>query len=254
MRGIQKPWPPQNVAPSNQEARTMRRAEADFCAQLATAVDASAYARACFDALEKRQLRAVLYREQGRLCVYCERRLTEGHPAPRIDHWRPLSRVPDRALDWNNLYLSCNTPATCDRRKGEDPLGDPSLGPELPPPVEVPYERCVGFTSLGELYVRSDAPLSEDQRGVLATVVGHPHTDSVKDNGRLNLNHPALVAARAAAVDSERSRLERDFPDRTAGKDAREQRATTLADEEDLAEYVSIRIGWLRRTLGKHRT
>src|SRR5690606_29413380 len=108
-----------DVSPNGQEARTMKKAESDFLAELATAGDASTFARDSFDSLEKPKLRTVLYREQGHLCVYCECRLEEGHPAPRIDHWRPLSKNPNLALHWPNLYLSCPTEATCDCRKHE---------------------------------------------------------------------------------------------------------------------------------------
>ncbi|MEZ4321147.1 MAG: retron system putative HNH endonuclease [Myxococcota bacterium] len=231
----------------------MKKAESDFLAELGGAGDPSAFARSSFDGLEKPKLRTVLYAEQGHVCVYCERRVEEGYPAPRIDHWRPLSQNPSLALHWRNLYLSCPTEATCDCRKHESPLCDREGDPELPWPVSHPYERCVGFTSLGEMYVREDAPLDDDQRRALVKAIGQPHTDTIKDNGILNLNHPALVAARAAAVDSERSRLERDFSGKTASREDREDRAANLFGAGKLSEYVSIRTGWLRRTLGKSR-
>lgn len=69
----------------------------------------------------------------------------------------------------------------------------------------------------------------------------------------LNLNHPALVAARAAAVDSERMRLEKDFADRTALRQERARRADDLAGATALPPFVSIRMAWLRRMLGRGR-
>lgn len=142
---------------------------------------------------------------------------------------------------------------TCDCRKHEDPLRAADGDPDLPWPVDHAYEHCVGFTSLGEIYVRSDAPLDDAQRKALAHAIGVPHDDTIKDNGILNLNHPALVAAWAAAIDSEKKRLQRQFRNRTASRAER----GVIADERlvghPLPEFVSIRAGWLRKTLGAGR-
>ena len=190
-----------------------------------------------------------MYQEQGGLCVYCEQSLKEDYPSPRIDHWRPLSLNPELALHWRNLYLSCATESTCDNRKQANPLRADLSDPDLPWPVEVEYERCVGFTSFGEIYVRQDAPLDEIQQQTLARALGVPHDDVVKDNGILNLNQPALVAARAAALDSERDRLQRDFEGRTASRADRETRAVRLRNARPLKKFVSIRVRWLERSL-----
>ena len=69
----------------------------------------------------------------------------------------------------------------------------------------------------------------------------------------VNLNHPALVKARLAAVRGERKRMERDFEDRTATRSERENRASELLDRRPLPEFVSIRVSWLRRTQGRGR-
>jgi predicted ATP-binding protein involved in virulence len=119
--------------------------------------------------------------------------------------------------------------------------------------IDHAYEHCVGFTSLGEMYVPSDAPLSAQQRAALILAIGLPHDDTTKDNGILNLNHPKLVAARAAAVDGERERLDRDFPVRTASKGDRAVRVKAMLAEQPLQEFISIRVGWLNRTLGRGR-
>ena len=69
----------------------------------------------------------------------------------------------------------------------------------------------------------------------------------------VNLNHPALVKAWIAAVRGERKRMERDFENRTATRNEREERATELLGRQPLPEFVSIRVAWLRRTLGRGR-
>ena len=252
MRGIKKPWPPANVSPEGQEERTWRQAEEAFLEGLSGAKNQAEYARGTFDSMEKRKLREVMVREQGGLCVYCERRVVEDPGMARIDHWRPLSATPELALHWRNLYLSCATLTTCDCHKKDAPLRDPA-GDDLPWPVDHAYERSLGFTSLGEAYVRTDAPLDDAQRQALAFAIGDLHEDGTKDNGVLNLNHPALVAARNAALDSERTRLERDYRGKTASRPERETRATGLLADQPLKEFISIRVRWLERSLGKNR-
>ncbi len=102
---------------------------------------------------------------------------------PAIDHWRPLGLNPDLALHWRNLYLSCPNPATCDCRKYKSPLRAADGDTDLPWPVDRDYAHCVGFTSLGEIYVRSDAPLDAAQRKALVLAIGVPHDETTKDNG-----------------------------------------------------------------------
>lgn len=251
MRGIQKGRPPRNVSPDGQNRRSWEQAEAEFSGSLQSAIDRAPHARTTFNALDKHKLREVLYQEQGGLCVYCESRVKEGHPPPRIDHWLPLTARPDLALHWPNLYLSCAATHHCDSRKGDTPLRADSADPDLPWPVQKAYEVCIGFTSLGEIYVRTDAPLDDAQRRALILTLGTVHDDTTKDNGILNLNHPALIAARRAALDGEKRRLERDFAGRATTPEARAERANHLKEQPRLPEFVSIRIRWLDKTLGK---
>ena len=94
MRGISKPRPPTDVSPDGQPSASLREAEDVFLTRLPAARDEASFARSEFDGLAKQKLRALMYREQHSLCIYCERRIAEGRPAPRIDHWYPLSREP----------------------------------------------------------------------------------------------------------------------------------------------------------------
>jgi uncharacterized protein (TIGR02646 family) len=253
MRGLSKPRPPTDVAPDGKQPRPLQQAERDFLAVLPTAADKVAFARASFDSLEKSKLRAVLYAEQGSVCVYCECRVAEGQRTPHIDHWRPLGLNPDLALHWRNLYLSCPNPATCDCRKYKSPLRAVDGDTDLPWPVDRDYAHCVGFTSLGEIYVRCDAPLDAAQRKALVLAIGIPHDETTKDNGILNLNHPALRDARAAAIDAERARLDGRFRNKRATQSNREVIATEHLGANPLPEFVSIRVGWLRKALGVGR-
>ncbi len=241
------------MSPDGQAARSLVHAEQDYLAALPAEQDQTTFARSRFDQLDKIKLRAVMYREQRSICVYCERRVQEGHPAPTIEHWRPLSRDHQQALCWKNLYLSCPTAGTCDDAKGRRPLKWDEAHPDLPWPVEFAYEDVLGFTSRGEIYVRGDVAMDEARRRALDLAIDARRDGDRSRTAILNLNHPTLVAARAAALDSERIRLQQDFEERTASRDERGERANDLVAGDPLPPFVSIRAAWLRKTLGRGR-
>ena len=253
MRGISKPWPPTDVYPDGHERASLREAEEAFVAELQEARDQRTFARSEFNGLAKQKLRAVMYGEQRSLCIYCEREITEGYPPPTIEHWRPLSIEPRLALHWNNLYLSCTWSETCDSAKDDRPLRWDETDPHMPWPVDLPYEDFVGFTSRGEVYVRSDVALPDAARRALELAIADRPDGARVRRGIVNLNHPALVAARAAAIDSERTRIARDFENRTATRNGREVRAAHRLGQDPRPALVSIRVAWLRKSLGRGR-
>lgn len=253
MRRLSKPWPPADVSPAGRPARSFSDAEHEYLGDLPNATDQTAFARTSFDQFEKSKLRNVLYREQRNLCAYCETPIKEGHPAPPIDHWRPLKLNPELALHWKNLYLTCTNPETCDSNKSSNPLKWREEDPDLPWPTAFKYEAVVGFSSLGEMYVRNDVVLEEATRQALQLAIDDQPDGNRMRKAILNLNHPALVAARAAAIDSEQTRLETDFEGKTATRDERAERAHSLLNKNRLPKYISIRVCWLRKTLGKGR-
>lgn len=258
MRGVRKGSSPRNVSPDGQQARSMQQASAALRASLdgelatASAQTRSAAARTSFDATEKPTLRAALAGEQHYLCVYCERRVGDG--VEPIEHWRPLSGSPRDALHWENLYLSCDASGTCDDCKGNSELRWDPVQQSLPWPTQLDYERCVGFTSDGRIYVRSDAPLTPELRRALELAI-----DDCDDGGQrraavLNLNHPSLVSSRAAAIDAERVRLARRFRDRTASREEKSAWANDLLQQPRRHPFVSIRVAYLEKQLGAGRS
>ena len=253
MRGLAKDLPPVNVSPDGQAPRSFADAEQEFLAALPGRPNKVSFARSEFGRLEKRRLRRVMYGEQGALCVYCERELRENDGPPHVEHWRPLRAAPELALHWSNLYLSCATADTCDGAKGGRPLKANVTDPDLPWPTELAYESLVGFTSRGEMYVRDDVHMDKVARRVLELAIDDRLDDGRRRKAILNLNHPTLVAARSAALDSERTRLQRVFDHRLPTGDERERRAAQLLEREQLPEFVSIRVAWLRNRLGRGR-
>jgi uncharacterized protein (TIGR02646 family) len=253
MRQLSKPWPPANVSRDGQPARRFIDAEQEFLAALPNSADKVAFARASYEQLDKPKLRAVMYREQRYVCVYCERAISETQPPPTIEHWRPLSRHHDYALHWKNLYLSCSTQDTCNSSKGDSHLRWDAADPDLPWPTELAYENIIGFTRGGEVYVRQDVNIDAATRRALELAIDDCQDGAQRRRGILNLNYPPLREARKAALDAERTRIEHDFSNRRASSNEREYRATEMLQQGAAPAYVSIRVAWLRGTLGRGR-
>lgn len=251
MRGIKKRWPPLNVSADGHAPSSMRQAEQAFHGSLVNATNKAGHARSRFDDLHKPKLRAVLYGEQRHVCVYCERRVDETEPWPPVEHWRALSQEPQHAFDWENLYLSCPTSETCDDAKKWRQLAWDPADPSLPWPTQQAYENWVGFTSGGEIFVRSDAPLTPAQRRALELAIEDRDDGSQLRRSILNLNHPALVAARKAAIDSEKLRLDREYRGRRASPEERAGLATEMLQRKQYPAFVSIRVAYLKRALGR---
>lgn len=71
---------------------------------------------------EKAQLHAALVQEQGGVCCYCGRSISQSDS--HIEHFRPQESRPDLALDYANLHASCiretkpGNPLHCGHFKG----------------------------------------------------------------------------------------------------------------------------------------
>ena len=251
MRGLDKLQPPANVSPDGQEPRRFVDAEQDFRAALVSAADKGRFARTEFNQLDKAKLRQVMYGEQGSVCVYCERRISEGTPSPQVEHWRPLGAAPEFAIHWNNLYLSCPTRDTCNSWKGDRRLKAKDTDPDLPWPTGFAYECVIGFTSAGHMYVRSDVTLDEPTRNALELAIGDREHGGQRGSAILNLNHPTLREARIAALDSERTIVGHSQGSPTPSQEDRAARAAQMLGRNPLPEHVSIRVAWLCKTLGR---
>ncbi|XXF81230.1 hypothetical protein P2318_16160 [Myxococcaceae bacterium GXIMD 01537] len=243
MRGLIKGPLPTNVSPPTQQQRSLADADAAYQVTVASIIDKAAqkeHARSEFDRMHKRHLRDLLFVEQRYLCIYCERPIDEIHPPPPVDHWNPLSLFLQEVFNWSNLHLSCCTVDTCDDRKKNRPL-------DLPWPVTFRYEDVLGFTSGGRMYVRTDVMVTPQVRQALAIALleNQPGPPSIRST--LNLNHPALRAARAAAIEAEETIAESQLP-MTATQ--RQQRVATLLAQPRRDAFISARLAYLSGQLG----
>lgn len=64
--------------------------------------------RVQFDMLPKGQIRESLIKEQHGLCAYCMKRIHNDSKSTTIEHFIPLSKDKDKALDYSNMLAVCD--------------------------------------------------------------------------------------------------------------------------------------------------
>lgn len=134
------------------------------------------------DTRVKRKVKASLMEEQGWICCYCERKLTENDS--HIEHFRPQKDPAVDPLDYDNLLCSCQNqdrrgePIHCGHSKGG--WFDPAL---LINPLKNDCEERFSFLLDGAILPR------------------HGKDPAAKTTiAKLNLDIPKLRALRRAAV------------------------------------------------------
>ncbi len=131
----------------------------------------------------KEAVKDALMGEQGRICCYCERRLTDNDS--HIEHLRPQSDQSVDPLDYANMLCSCQNrlqkgePRHCGNLK--DNWFDKVL---LVSPLESGCERRFAFTGDGNV----EPALTTDDA-------------AIETINRLGLDIPKLKALRASAIE-----------------------------------------------------
>lgn len=64
--------------------------------------------REAFEKLTKETIRKSLLEEQHYLCAYCMRKIQNDGQKTSIEHWYPLSKDKERALDYGNMLPVCD--------------------------------------------------------------------------------------------------------------------------------------------------
>jgi uncharacterized protein (TIGR02646 family) len=131
----------------------------------------------------KKAVKTALMEEQGYICCYCERRLTDEDS--HIEHFRPQSDQTTDPLDYQNLLCSCQNqlkkgePRHCGNLKGS--WFDPEL---LVSPLDPGCEGSFSFTGDGRI-----RPAQNLDRAASETI------------RKLGLDIPKLNALRAKAIE-----------------------------------------------------
>lgn len=147
---------------------------------------------ATYDDCNKEDIRTELIKEQGRICAYCMRRISDklnayGQPKMTIEHYIPRSVDSSLALNYLNMLGVCKGGEKgpghlrhCDKSRGNNPL--------VIDPRKKNCEDLIKYTPRGEVY-------SDDER-----------INYDLDN-TLNLNIRSLKDGRATAIELSRQIL-----------------------------------------------
>ena len=84
-----------------------------------TSVDETQKVRDFFEQLPKDKIRTHLLQEQHYLCAYCMKRIQDNPLETTIEHWYPLDKDKDKALDYKNMLAVCKGGATIDLEEGQ---------------------------------------------------------------------------------------------------------------------------------------
>ncbi|MGZ8215986.1 retron system putative HNH endonuclease [Methylomagnum sp.] len=178
----------------------------------------------------KQAIREQLLREQGYLCAYCMRRISDQQM--KVEHWHCQDNYPDEQLDYQNMLGAClghegepYTQQTCDTRKGNKELKYN--------PANVSHRIENHIQHLGNGKVQSDD--SEFDRQL---------------NEVLNLNQSRLVKNRQAVWDAVHNMLSQKPGSRTSVE------VRKILDQWDMPisqvpirEYSAVAIYYLRKRL-----
>ncbi|WP_254173024.1 retron system putative HNH endonuclease [Planktothrix pseudagardhii] len=143
----------------------------------------------------KDPLKKALLTEQGYICCYCMKRISEDNM--EIEHFTPQSVNPKLQLDYHNLLGSCQgnrgKPQRiqhCNARKGDEKI---TLNPTDP------QKNCENFIKYG-----SDGKIYADD-----TTINH-ELDNI-----LNLNNQTLKTNRKKVIETIIDELNKRFPGKT---------------------------------------
>jgi uncharacterized protein (TIGR02646 family) len=184
-----------------------------------------------FDDCDKSAIRQALLKEQGFLCAYCMRRISEqvdsgGKPKMKIEHYDAQSTAEDRRLNFLNMLGVCRGGEGgavhlfhCDTSRGNTTITvDPS---------DEKCEQHIKYTPAGEFY-SDNTQVDEDL------------------NVTLNLNVRRLKTGRSAAIQEAKQSLKAY----NAGEIKRQiKKLERLNNKGQYTEYCQAAIYILRKKL-----
>jgi len=143
-----------------------------------------------FDELSKEPIRQSLLEEQSGLCAYCMRRIENNGRTTRIEHWYPLSKDKDQALDYRNMLAVCDGGANyqgnekkilcCDAFKGDDE--------ELMiSPLNVQHMQKITYDKKG--YIKTQIAQSDEDFKLINSIAGdvmHEAFDKITAEGQID--------------------------------------------------------------------
>ena len=93
---------------------------------------------------EKHEIWQQLEKMQGRLCAYCESKLTEKR---HIEHFRQRSSFSKLTFEWENLFGSCNREDSCGKFKDKQSYDLFEISLKIPKRRELHKSSLISYPS-----------------------------------------------------------------------------------------------------------
>lgn len=102
----------------------------------------------------------ILLNEQNLLCAYCEKEIDAERENSNIDHYKTRKLFPDKTLNYDNLFVSCNSKVSCSHIKDNYGLQQSDYQKIVNPVIENPDDYFeYGFA--GDILVKDNLSPSD---------------------------------------------------------------------------------------------
>ncbi len=203
--------------------------------------------RTYFNQLPKSDIREAMRREQHGLCAYCMRSLPDTKPdadSIRIEHWFPLSKARDTAIDYHNLLAVCDGVYSeqqkrcdcCDRKKSGEQIA-------IDPRNQGMMDR-IQYESNGRLYFDFPDNMGAEDRDTITKDLNH----------RLCLNGPEsdLMSGRKKVYQSCMQHLDLLRSRKQCTITKIQKLISKLEAKEQYPDYVGVMLFCYKRWLKDH--
>lgn len=97
----------------------------------------------------------ILLKEQNLLCAYCEKEIDDNPINSNIDHFKTRNLFPQKTLDYDNLFVSCNTRGRCSSYKDDNVKYQGQYDNIVNPVIENP-DDFFDYLLTGEIVPKND--------------------------------------------------------------------------------------------------
>ena len=145
------------------------------------------------------QLRSdILLNEQNLLCAYCEKEIDAERENSNIDHYKTRKLFPAETLNYDNLFVSCNSKGSCSHIKDNYGLKKSDYQKIVNPVIENPDDYFeYGLT--GDILIKDGLSQPNKQKAEFTIKV-------------FALDNKSLTEARKSLVLTLKSYTEQNFP------------------------------------------
>lgn len=199
--------------------------------------------RSYFEQLPKDDLREAMLKEQHYLCAYCMRSLPNKESV-RIEHWYPLSKARDTAIDYQNLLAVCEG-VYSDQQQRQPCCDNSKSGKEIQlDPRNQAMMDHIQYESNGTLYFDAPTWMGQDDKKTIDS--------DIKDTLRLNGMDSELTIGRRIVWNRSRDLLDSLRKKGKCTASNVELLIQKIEEQEKYPQYAGVMLFYYKRWLRNH--